>query len=1320
MWKYLVLLVLVQRRTIFSQPVIDENMREARQLNFGDCCPCPGSERSIIRDEDVLDSQMQVLSSRDDCPCMTADSDAASSVFRPAMRAVEPFKRPREINGEPKPLLKPEVGLASSVLETLREVTDQEYQEALARDAARSAIDASQVNSFEQETGNYAPKKIVNIILKPKQTNDTMPEASHVQETRCVHLPLGQSSDDDSVGHSVPLFRNSLLSSPKVKNNALLHKKLFDMNNSASNIQENVRMPLKSNILDDLKLKSDLIKLKLFPEIGNNLKGDIKTESENARISNLRLPSLIDHFKKSKDKDYPPLRSIDNIGKEKEKDAMYSPSNSEQYVLNNNARSYKNPQTFLHSKKPYKEMDTSNSVKSKPSLHFNTNEENLKGVTDNTVLSEISDCELNLNEGDDENSNIINTIDTLTSDIASSPSEIIETKSSMSTEVSENRMNYGCDTDDNENELVNQNKIDDNKQQLTSDIEETIPTNLNECLSEENTEMDQSNNFAGGDKTYKGEESLCNFEDPDVEASVNNPKIISLQEEDNKYDHSNVGNEPRNVNTQSLDNQQTNDITTLITTTEKILVDSTPKSNTLPNIKDNILKTIENFKKTNERIQEKIKSNVQDALQLLVVKNNPVVETDSSPNNGLSEEESNKVGNNINLQDLQEMSNRILNLSSLKEEEEAKASSQSRENLTKDTKYHNGEQAGDNSQETSKLNTISLSAESPSEIFKSATTSPKTSLENSNELMERSSLEELKETSRNPLLSSCDNMSLKSSDPVKTEADLSDDQNNEMFSQASSPIVSSIQHVIQPNTNSNVKAFFENFQTSVSEIFNSDTKPNIFSAINDNANDDSITNAIFTKNQQLLSDEPLARLNSDKSRKVKNPSSNINLYKAKVAVPKSLNIKALPEPISQEPNALSKFHRKSPEMIAASNTLREHMDTLSPNNLKSKIGNSNQRRDNSELKTLKFNGLQNIMPNSDHFHSLTENTLRNIQDAFDENLKNPFTRNYNKMLSKERPVDLFETIAKTNDEFTEKFRAFHSGLNERLSSFSQKISNISPLQVHNDHTFRGIKNNNLKQLRAPTAISRTSLLDLEKTNNSKPKILQKFNIPSKHVALDSKKIPTITRPTKLRVDEIKSSLRKDIKLKPLKESKVTISFSTTARPKLISKTKTSSLPSSVKSKTSLLTKNSLLKRPQTKSKLKTGESKALASEQIASRIPFSDRSFVNSRKLSSLYERTSDLHDTNTRSNSDFEEAIPSERKSGSSVLFKIREAAKAKATEDAANEIIKNSMFSSSRVSDASLSASNINSMVLEDRPLKENVSYKCKMMCFEDSGNS
>ncbi|CAK1541493.1 unnamed protein product [Leptosia nina] len=107
---------------------------ERRVTNSETCCPCPDT---TARDSEHGASE--IFHVFDDCPCRArSDSDGAASSLSPAVNA--PQRHSQQKSAGPKPLLDPEVGLASSVLETLKEATEEGYQEALARDAARNAI----------------------------------------------------------------------------------------------------------------------------------------------------------------------------------------------------------------------------------------------------------------------------------------------------------------------------------------------------------------------------------------------------------------------------------------------------------------------------------------------------------------------------------------------------------------------------------------------------------------------------------------------------------------------------------------------------------------------------------------------------------------------------------------------------------------------------------------------------------------------------------------------------------------------------------------------------------------------------------------------------------------------------------------------------------------------------------------------------------------------------------------------------------------------------------------------------------------------------
>lgn len=70
---------------------MNQNTRRPRQLNFEECCPCLDSGNS---NNDVFGGTMENAANAESCPCMAApDSETASSIFTPALRAVEPLIR---------------------------------------------------------------------------------------------------------------------------------------------------------------------------------------------------------------------------------------------------------------------------------------------------------------------------------------------------------------------------------------------------------------------------------------------------------------------------------------------------------------------------------------------------------------------------------------------------------------------------------------------------------------------------------------------------------------------------------------------------------------------------------------------------------------------------------------------------------------------------------------------------------------------------------------------------------------------------------------------------------------------------------------------------------------------------------------------------------------------------------------------------------------------------------------------------------------------------------------------------------------------------
>ncbi|KAJ0172980.1 hypothetical protein K1T71_011156 [Dendrolimus kikuchii] len=234
---------------ISSQPLNLEldNVRLARQLDFGECCPCPGpAGLSDDKSRDALQSLLPRTDDLDDCPCRyrSADSDGSSSIFFPT--ATRPFAKQNDEKEEPKNLLEPEVDLASSMLETLREVTEEEYQDALARDAARAKV--AEENMLKDAIPEESGRNTVTIIVSPRQNegDEVLSDASHVQESRCIH-PLGRTLGRIRMPPPNPSnVLNEILKLPKKRPVGLLHRNLLDIDSygGASSVRENVVDPM--------------------------------------------------------------------------------------------------------------------------------------------------------------------------------------------------------------------------------------------------------------------------------------------------------------------------------------------------------------------------------------------------------------------------------------------------------------------------------------------------------------------------------------------------------------------------------------------------------------------------------------------------------------------------------------------------------------------------------------------------------------------------------------------------------------------------------------------------------------------------------------------------------------------------------------------------------------------------------------------------------------------------------------------------------------------------------------------------------------------
>ncbi|XP_063541519.1 uncharacterized protein LOC134750288 [Cydia strobilella] len=267
---------------VFSLAILDnisaQDDNNATETQTKMCCPCPPGVIGIPMDaaaSTLAPGAVAVargVDGVDDCPCRArdADSEGAASLFFPhAVRAFGNVMRsnPKE---ESKPLLHPEVGLASSVLETLREATDEEYRDALERDAARATVDVASLTDLIDGAPEEA-RNVVTVIVSPRgmDDSDAIPEASHVQETRCIHSLLGNPGN--SLSYRTPSKGlEDILNLPLPS--GMLHRQR-DSGLAASNVHESV---VKAD--DNLNTLLPELKFKAKP---NLLSLDPKTINEN-------------------------------------------------------------------------------------------------------------------------------------------------------------------------------------------------------------------------------------------------------------------------------------------------------------------------------------------------------------------------------------------------------------------------------------------------------------------------------------------------------------------------------------------------------------------------------------------------------------------------------------------------------------------------------------------------------------------------------------------------------------------------------------------------------------------------------------------------------------------------------------------------------------------------------------------------------------------------------------------------------------------------------------------------------------------------------
>lgn len=1174
-----------------------------------------------------------------------------------------------------------------------------------------------------QESTLNTPKNIVKIILQPKEENtyDTIPESSHVQETRCVP-PYKKSSNSfnfEKLKLSNKPFRNySPLTTAKSS------KKYSDMANSASNVQEHAILPLKSNLLEDYKRKTDLLKLKLFPKVKNGFKEsntdfDMSNNlngphyNNNSSIHNFKLASIFDLINASKQKKISPststLKETDN---NKEDGFTFSPSHNRNYYIKNiernavnNAKSsilIREPQKFdSHLKESYTndksfetEYDLVDLPKTSPNPLENMNLKTNNNLVANTDITEKKD-----------NYNFDNI------DAVSSPSEINMVKDPLDKNTdSENYLSEGCEISDNLSTI-------DNKD-ITEDIQK--PNLLNETTAEDDDKMIATNIEADNVINESNEENVCDVEDLETGASNDSLQNPNIEQENNEKIRV---NEP-NVR----ENQLLNHEHSLTTATDELVTNNdlyrTHSKNALSNIRNDIFKKFEDIKKVNENIHEKLKSNIYNPLRLDVINNNNSYTnsetTTNAPTNIIKDDEI-EVDDNINTQDLQEMSDRLLNLSISNNEVEMQGfDSKDVTNTIRKTDFNTS---------PSELNYIVMSTTSSFQSTES-TAVLSDSIRSYDEIIDlvdditinKEKNDDTMVIDSLPITNTCQNDASKNLD--QSEINFSNDLGNEMIAEASRPIVNSIPYthknfIIQPNLESenqtpNVRKLQDNFKTSLSGIFN-DNRDISRNGVRHNEQP-------FSESRNIDTFKSISNKLTENVLSIPNKFNNLNSYKAKVATPDSLQIKTVPSFINRKESTLQQTLKNIPENKGLHNYLEKPKFPQSRNTLKDYTPGLNLQ--NPHLTSI-----------SENLKSRTDEALKNIQDTFDD-FHNSHIRNQNNILEKNpTKTNIFRTSQ--SKDLNKRLQEFNSDVMNRLSLMSQRIQDASILPSHESPTFqtRNKSNGNtrLKFISKPNSQGKNNILHKSVQNNGlKPKIPQPTTVLGNKSGISrtshtiGENLRNNGETTKFKSGfETKTPLKQEYLRKPVKESKLGFSFMTTSeRPDIMksrsnSKLLNKSLPPTLRSnlpKTTIPSKSPLQKRLELMSKLKPFELQPLASDRFSSRIAISDKEMDTSKLLpsSGLEERITQSVDDISEDSSKTDRFPTITKPVGYSIKIKSPNTKTNKKFTDSGINNLK-----STSILDPSQSASNnMNTVVssVVEKPLKENVSYKCKMICYED----
>ncbi|XP_061382544.1 putative leucine-rich repeat-containing protein DDB_G0290503 [Danaus plexippus] len=1249
----------------------------SQHLKSDDCCPC--SPENSFSSSNVLNKDHV----SGNCPCRDADSEPASSIFRPSFKTAT---NARQVDGkeEPKPLLNPEVGLASSVLETLREVSDQEYQDALARDVARSALRSMNTNAEADETGDES-KNVVKIILGPRHNTDmdTISEPSHNHETRCIHPSPGQENVFEQYQEQPQrkLYKHFILSKPVVG----LQKNIFDMDNSPSDIQESV-VTVRPSVLDNIKMKTDLLKSKLFlNNEGLTQRNEPKISFDKViykpviKLPDFNLASPLEHFKKSKLFDSyktpsPAVMTKDNslyksVNINGNSDLISPQQQSQSRKLDGNEKLL--PQfNSLASKEARKSIKSADSFISDD---FNTDNTILKPVlalrddcdpsrtwlqiqttTEKSECVEVNSLPSSVSE--EKSTDILSTVP--------SPSELIGDENNAMKD-GDNELSENCEPNLNSNPNPERNVVDeDNETDLRASADQTTDDMTNELLingdRDERKEEDSGNECIVSENTKNKENSIG------VEV-LNDSMEENKENKDMMDDSESAANTDRKMNAIS----------------------------SIPELKEGIRNNLNELRKANEKWQEKMKLNVHDTLNRINKKNNIA----KSPN---TQSESLKDNDSQNASEiLQEFDGDSEAHASNNCKTPAEDFDEFKDHPVTDSikEKYNTEYVGSEPQNLNEHIPKNVDETNECKIHEEKTSNLDTKLDSVNNEDSEMEVQASESKQRNAKID-LDNLRY-------VKQDINDEANN-LNNVGSS--------FLQANN------FFDDVKSKLTNVFGK-TNENIFSGFVSNAgNVDRTDSRGFIKDRVIDFTKPL--LNLDKStdlfknapddtetkrHSIKSFNSNLQPFKARVAIPESLDIKPSLTRAGNTKEMSQKLYnsQKILPKTYASRIYSQNSDEKSGDERlfykESDIGSLNSESTILSPKTFKntlqFPTSKNLL--SSNLKGRPDGALKNIHDTLGSSLRSmPFNHD-----------DLLETMASKRNELNERLKSLNYDLNDRLSSLLPSFR-VQPL------TQNRITSKNRSDVRNKQALD--NLRNLPFTNNVSSR--SKLNTLSRKSNADSvafkplkKSVNVRDRLADLKILRLRDeqSLKRPTSAKSVftspVESKSSRTASRTMKPALRTDSKIISLTPPTSPKTSLprlkTVKSSekqpfalynMEKRPII-SKLKSSEPFTLASENTMSRAPF-HRTAVADKSALDTSSSDLDARSLHKTSKQDVGKNI---------AISKLKEVLKARSFNNDLQKpkVIDDVIPAATEVEDPKTGI------------LRQNVQYKCKMVCTKDN---